>query len=307
MQKAKALKPGDTVGIIAPASPVDRQEFLRGVSEIQRLGYRARYGNSLFSTHYYFAGSHRQRAAALMDLFTDPKVKAIFCARGGYGCQHLLDLLDPETVQAHPKIFLGYSDVTVLLQFLENQCGLVCFHGPMVAKEFAQGEPYYIRKNLLDCLTRTRPGQRLRCPASETLRPGSARGRLTGGCLSLLAASIGTPFELQSQGKILFLEDINARPYQVDRMLMQLKLAGKLEGVRGFIFGEMLHCREARQAFALQEIIFSVLKEFHVPIWYGVPSGHTSTRALTLPFGVDVRLDVGERWLEVEEAAVVEE
>ena len=307
MQKAKALKPGDTVGIIAPASPVNRQDFLRGVSEIQRLGYRVRYSKSLFSTHYYFAGSHRQRATALMDLFTDPEIKAIFCARGGYGCQHLLDLLDPEIVQAHPKIFLGYSDVTVLLQFLENQCGLVCFHGPMVAKEFAQGEPYYVRESLLDCLTRTRPGQRLRCPGSRALRPGKARGRLTGGCLSLLAASIGTPFELQSQGKILFLEDINAKPYQVDRMLMQLKLAGKLEGVRAFIFGEMLHCGEAHQAFDLQEIIRSVLQEFSVPMWYGVTSGHTSTRALTLPFGVDVSLDAGERWLEVEEAAVVEE
>ncbi len=242
-----------------------------------------------------------------MNLFTDPKVKAIFCARGGYGCQYLLDLLDSETVQAHPKIFLGYSDVTVLLQFLENQCSLVCFHGPMAAKEFAQGEPYYVRESLLDCLTRTRPGQRLHCPRSETLRPGSARGRLTGGCLSLLTASVGTPFELQPQGKILFLEDINAKPYQVDGMLMQLKLAGKLEGVRAFVFGEMLRCGEARQAFTLQEIIFNVLKEFKVPIWYGVPSGHTSTGGVTLPFGVDVRLDADEKWLEVAEAAVVEE
>jgi muramoyltetrapeptide carboxypeptidase len=305
MQRAKALQPGDTVGIAAPAGCVQRPDLLSGVSEIRRLGYRVHYNDSLFSRHQYFAGSHRQRAESLMNLFTDPGVKAIFCARGGYGCQHLLDLLDPKTLQAHPKIFLGYSDVTVLLQFLENQCGLVCFHGPMVAKEFAQGEPYYVRKNLLHCLTETRPGRRLHSPGSLTLQSGTARGRLTGGCLSLLVASLGTPYELQSQDRILFLEDINAKPYQVDRMLMQLKLAGKLQGVRAFIFGEMLDCSQAGQAPAIPEIALSLLKEFQVPIWYGLPSGHTSTGNLTLPFGVEVRLDAGQRWLQFEEAAVV--
>ena len=304
MQRAKALQPGDTVGIAAPAGCVQRPDLLSGISEIRRLGYRVHYNDSLFSRHQYFAGSHRQRAESLMNLFTDPGVKAIFCARGGYGCQHLLDLLDPETLQAHPKIFLGYSDVTVLLQFLENQCGLVCFHGPMVAKEFAQGEPYYVRKNLLHCLTETWPGRRLHSPGSLTLQSGTARGRLTGGCLSLLVASLGTPFELQSQDRILFLEDINAKPYQVDRMLMQLKLAGKLQGVRAFIFGEMLDCSQAGQAPAIPEIALSLLKEFQVPIWYGLPSGHTSTGNLTLPFGVEVRLDAGQRWLQFEEAAV---
>ena len=304
MQRAKALQPGDTVGIAAPAGCVQRPDLLSGISEIRRLGYRVHYNDSLFSRHQYFAGSHRQRAESLMNLFTDPGVKAIFCARGGFGCQHLLDLLDPETLQAHPKIFLGYSDVTVLLQFLENQCGLVCFHGPMVAKEFAQGEPYYVRKNLLHCLTETRPGRRLHSPGSLTLQSGTARGRLTGGCLSLLVASLGTPYELQSQDRILFLEDINAKPYQVDRMLMQLKLAGKLQGVRAFIFGEMLDCSQAGQAPAIPEIVLSLLKEFQVPIWYGLPSGHTSTGNLTLPFGVEVRLDAGQRWLQFEEASV---
>ena len=240
-----------------------------------------------------------------MNLFTDPSVKAIFCARGGYGCQYLLELLDPETVKAHPKIFLGYSDITVLLQFLENQCGLVCFHGPMVAKEFAQGEPSYVRESLLHCMTGNLPDQRLYSPDSLTLQSGTAHGRLTGGCLSLLVASLGTPYELQSQDKILFLEDINAKPYQVDRMLMQLKLAGKLQGVRAFIFGEMFNCSSDQQEQAIPEIILRLLKEFQVPIWYGLASGHTSTGCLTLPFGVEVRLDAGQRWLQFEEAAVV--
>ena len=175
----------------------------------------------------------------------------------------------------------------------------------MVAKEFAQGEPYFARESLLHCLTEPRPGPRLHSPGSLTLQSGTARGRLTGGCLSLLVASLGTPYELQSRDRILFLEDINAKPYQVDRMLMQLKLAGKLQGVRAFIFGEMLDCSQAGQAPDIPEIVLSLLKEFQVPIWYGLPSGHTSTGNLTLPFGVEVRLDAGQRWLQFEEAAVV--
>ena len=306
MQKASPLQPGDTVGIAAPSGCVQREDLLRGVSEIRRLGYRVRSDDSLLARHRYFAGSHRQRAESLTNLFTDPGVKAIFCARGGYGCQYLLELLDPETLQAHPKIFLGYSDVTVLLQYLENQCGLVCFHGPMVAREFARGEPGYVRESLLDSLTGTRPGKKLHFPDSLTLQSGTARGRLTGGCLSLLAASLGTPYELQSRDRVLFLEDINAKPYQVDRMLMQLKLAGKLQGVRAFIFGEMLDCDPSGPAPAIPEIVSSLLKEFQVPIWYGLPSGHTSSGCLTLPFGVEVRLDAGQRWLQFEEAAVAE-
>ena len=127
---------------------------------------------------------------------------------------------------------------------------------------------------------------------------------MTGGCLSLLVASLGTPYELQSQDRILFLEDINAKPYQVDRMLMQLKLAGKLQGVRGFVFGEMLDCSQAGQTPDIPEIVLSLLQEFQVPIWYGLHSGHTSTGCLTLPFGVEVRLDSGQRWLQFEEVAV---
>lgn len=307
MQKVKILKPGDTVGIAAPAGQINRQDLLRGISEIKRLGYQVYYTDDLFSSHYYFAGSHQQRAQNLLDLFANPKVKAIFCARGGYGCQYLLGLLDIEALRANPKIFLGYSDITVLLQFLENNCNMVCFHGPMVSKEFALGKPHYSKESLQGCLSRTGPGQRLHFPQTDTLRPGKARGKLTGGCLSLLTAGLGTRYELRSTNKILFLEDINVQPYQVDRMLTQLRLAGKLEGVRAFIFGEMLNCTKSAKAFSLQEVIFNILKGLEVPIWYGLPSGHTSTGALTLPFGVEISLDTGEKWFQVEESAVVEE
>ncbi len=182
---------------------------------------------------------------------------------------------------------------------------MTCFHGPMVARELALGEPYYVKENLLQCLTDLQPGQRITSPQLEILQSGVARGRLTGGCLSLLTATLGTPYEIKTEGKILFLEDVNAKPYQVDRMLMHLKLAGKLEAVQGIVFGEMLHCVQGpEQEYRLQEIVLDVLKDLRVPILYGLPSGHTATGALTLPFGVQVRLNADEKYIELEEAAV---
>jgi muramoyltetrapeptide carboxypeptidase len=305
MQKVKALKRGGTVGIIAPAGSVKEESLLKGSVELQALGFQVICSDSALSQHYYFAGSHDERAAELVRMFEDPRVDAIFCARGGYGCHHLIGRLDASRIKVNPKIFIGYSDITVLLQFLENSCHMTCFHGPMVARELALGEPSYVRENLLECLTRINPGQRITSSGLETLRPGVARGRLTGGCLSLLTATLGTRYEIETTGKILFLEDVNAKPYQVDRMLMHLKLARKLEDVQGIVFGEMLHCAPgSEQRYSLQEIIFDILRDFGFPILFGLPSGHTSTGALTLPFGVMALLNADEKYLELEEAAV---
>jgi muramoyltetrapeptide carboxypeptidase len=305
MQKVNALKPGGTVGVIAPAGSVKQESLLKGAAELQRLGFQVVCSDSALSQHYYFAGSHEERAGEFTRMFEDPRIDAIFCARGGYGCHHVVTRLDPKRIKANPKIFIGYSDITVLLQFLENACQMTCFHGPMVAREFAMGEPFYARESLLECLTRVSPSQRVTSSELETLQPGIARGRLTGGCLSLLTATLGTPYEIQTAGKILFLEDVNAKPYQVDRMLMHLKLADKLENVQGIVFGEMLHCVPSpEQEYGLQEIIFDILREFGFPILYGLPSGHTSTGALTLPFGVPVLLNANDKYLQLEDAAV---
>jgi len=305
MRRPKALREGNTIGIIAPASNVDREAFLRGVAALEQLNYRVRYSDQVFLQQHYFAGAHELRAAELMQMFADPQIDAIFCARGGYGCHHLLQRLDPDVLQANPKIFLGHSDVTVLLQYLENQCQMVSFHGPMVAREFALGEPYYNRQNFLGCVADVAGGQQVTASALETLRAGSAHGRLTGGCLSLLTATLGTPWEIQTDGKILFLEDVNAKPYQVDRMLMHLKLAGKLDKVRGIVFGVMLNCKQSdTQGYSLQEIVLKTLEEYSFPILYGLPSGHTESGSLTLPFGVDATLNADDRYLELKEAAV---
>jgi muramoyltetrapeptide carboxypeptidase len=305
MRKPKALREGSTIGIVAPASNVDREALLQGAAELERLGYRVRYSGQVFLQESYFAGTHAARAAEIMRMFVDPQIDAIFCARGGYGCHHLLQRLDAARVRANPKIFVGYSDVTVLLQYLENQCELVSFHGPMVAREFALGVPSYDQQNLRHCLTQVVGGQRIAAPGLETLRPGSARGRLTGGCLSLLTATLGTAWELQTADKILFLEDVNAKPYQVDRMIMHLKLAGKFDEVHGLVFGTMLNCRQSEtQDYRLQDIVLRTLDGFSFPILYGLPSGHTESGALTLPFGVEVTLDADGRYLDLEEAAV---
>ncbi|MBM3803304.1 MAG: LD-carboxypeptidase [Acidimicrobiia bacterium] len=305
MRKPKALREGSTIGIVAPASNVDREALVQGAAELERLGYRARYSAQVFSQEYYFAGTHTARAAELMRMFVDPQIDAIFCARGGYGCHHLLQRLDVAVVRANPKIFLGYSDVTVLLQYLENQCQMVSFHGPMVAREFALGVPSYDAQNLQRCLTQVVGGQRIVAPGLETLRPGSARGRLTGGCLSLLTATLGTAWEIETDAKVLFLEDVNAKPYQVDRMLMHLRLAGKFDKLHGLVFGTMLNCRQSEnQDYGLQEIILKTLENYSFPILYGLPSGHTESGSLTLPFGVEVTLNADSQYLVLEEAAV---
>jgi muramoyltetrapeptide carboxypeptidase len=305
MNRPQALKSGATIGVVAPASPANQESFMQGVHELEGLGFRVKYSDSVFDRQIYFAGSHAWRAGNLLEMFADPEVDAIICARGGYGCHYLLPLLEPANIRSHPKIFMGYSDTTVLLQFLEQQCEMNCFHGPMVSFEFSRGEEAYDRQVFWDCLTRTSPGQIIASRDFEVLRGGSAEGILSGGCLSLLTALQGTPYEPRTEGRILFLEDIDAKPYQVDRMMMQLKLGGKLEKIHGIIFGEMMGCLPSSdQPFRLQDILFDILKDYHFPILFGVPSGHARQGMLTLPFGIRVRMDAEARSLEFLEGAV---
>ena len=222
-----------------------------------------------------------------------PEVKAIVCARGGYGCNYLLPRLDLALVRANPKIFVGCSDVTTLLTYLSDATGLVTFHGPMLAGDFARpdglDEDSWFAAVTSESLYRWEFGE----DEVRALRPGKATGKLYGGCLSLLAASLGTPYEIQTEGTILFLEDRGEAPYRIDRMLMHLKLAGKFEGVKGIIFGEMIDCdAPSGQSYTLQDVMLRIVGDMGVPVAYGLRSGHVSRRALTLPFGVDTTLTV---------------
>jgi muramoyltetrapeptide carboxypeptidase len=293
--KPPALLIGDSIGIVAPASSFNRDEFEAGCDALKRMGYTPVYHHSIFDNDLYFAGSVERRARELEEMFVRDDVKAVICARGGYGSNYLLESLDAGKIRAHPKIFIGYSDNTTLLTHFCDAGNMVTFHGPMVAKDFARSDGVDIA-SWHSALTGTENWP-LDFPHDSGVKPlatGSAEGVFYGGCLSMLVASLGTPYEIRTGGTILFIEDVAAKPYQVDRMLMQLKLAGKLAGVRGFVFGEMLDCIQTpNQPYTLEEIVMRVLGDLNIPVAYGVRSGHVSRQNITLPLGIGAQLNVG--------------
>jgi len=297
--KPAALQRGDTVGIVAPASNVKRQSLEAGCEALRSLGYKPFYFDSIFDQDLYFAGSAEHRARELEEMFVRDDVRAILCARGGYGSNYLLKLLDLEKIKAHPKIFAGYSDLTTLLTYFADSAGLVTFQGPMVAKDFADADGVDLFS--WECALQGLSEWTLKPDAGvKSLVEGSAEGVLYGGCLSLLVASLGTPYEVRTAGTILFIEDIAAKPYQIDRMLMQLKLAAKLADVRGIIFGEMVDCAQTKnQGYELEEVVLRVVGDLGVPVAYGLHSGHVSRGNITLPIGVTARLVVRESRVEV--------
>ena len=292
--KPPALRPGDRVGIVAPASYFKRELFEKGVEGLRRLGYEPVFLKSIFERDLYFAGSAARRARELEAMFGRDDIQAIVCARGGYGANYLLPHLDLDIVRKHPKIFCGYSDVTCLLTCLHDATGLVTFHGPMVTGDFAR--QHGINEMSWQAATAGNPDWELASHQSFGLNPmvpGRAEGALYGGCLSILVASLGTPYEAHTEGKLLFLEDVGAKPYQIDRMLMQMKLAGKFREVRGIVFGEMMDCIQSPdQPYTLQEVVQRVVGELNIPVAYGLRSGHVSRENATLPLGVKTRLTV---------------
>ncbi len=294
--KPPALHPGDTVGIVAPASSFKREQFEAGCDALRRMGYEPVYDESIFAHDFYFAGSVERRARELEEMFSRDDVKAILCARGGYGANYLLQALDVRKIIAHPKIFVGYSDITTLLTYLSDAARIVTFHGPMVTKDFAKLDGLQI-ESWQSALSGAENWRLDLGPNSgvKALALGSGEGLLYGGCLSMLVASLGTPYQIQTDGTILFIEDVATKPFQIDRMLMQLKLAGKLTGVRGIIFGEMLDCVQApNQGYTLEQVVIKVVGELGVPVAYGLRSGHVSRQNITLPLGVNARLAVSD-------------
>jgi muramoyltetrapeptide carboxypeptidase len=303
--KPRALRPGDKVGLIAPASSFNREAFASGCRQLRRMGYEPVYSEDIFDRDLYFAGSAERRRREFADMLQRDDVAAMIGVRGGYGSNYLLEPLDFDLFRSHPKILLGCSDLTSLLTAIHDRAGLVTFHGPMTAKDIAEAtfETSSWENAFGGATAWTIPAAGV-----EVLRPGRGRGRLYGGCLSLLTASLGTPYEIRTEDTILFLEDVGEKPYQIDRMLRQLILAGKFEGVRGVIFGEMLECVQPKgQTYTLQEVITRVLGEWDAPIVYGLKSGHVSGGNITLPIGVEAALtaDSSGAQLKILEAATV--
>jgi muramoyltetrapeptide carboxypeptidase len=293
--KPPALRAGDNIGIVAPASYFKRQDFEDGCTALRRMGYNPVFEESIFDRDLYFAGSVDRRARELENMFLRDDVKAIVCARGGYGSNYLLPVLDIAKITSHPKAFIGYSDNTTLQTYFCDAARIVTFQGPMVAKDFAKADGIDI-ESWQAALT-GRENWRFDFDSNSGVKPlaqGSAEGVLYGGCLSMLVESLGTSYEIRTEGTILFIEDVATKPYQIDRMLMHLKLAGKLNDVRGLIFGEMLDCIQAPdQGYTLEEVVMRVVGDLRVPVAYGLRSGHVSSHNITLPIGVSAVLNVG--------------
>jgi muramoyltetrapeptide carboxypeptidase len=302
--KPPALRAGDTVGIVAPASNIKPEMVEAGCDALRRLGYKPFYFDSILDQDLYFAGTVKRRANEIEAMFAKEEVRAILSARGGYGTNYLLPELDAAMFARAPIIFAGYSDVTSLLTWWTSSTGLVTFHAPMVAIDFSKADG--VDLNSWKAAMEGTPSWEIASDAQPLVK-GTAEGILYGGCLSMLVASLGTPYEIQTAGTVLFIEDVYAKPFQIDRMLMHLKLAGKLAGVRGLIFGEMLDClQNAEQNYTLQEVILRVVGDLGIPIGFGLRSGHVSRGNITLPLGVQARLTVGsDVRLEILESATV--
>jgi muramoyltetrapeptide carboxypeptidase len=274
------------VAVVAPASNIQRPLLEKGCDALRQMGYQPVYLESIFEQDLYFAGSVERRARELEEMFVRDDVRAILCARGGYGANYLLRKLDPGKIVAHPKVFVGYSDITTLLTCFADSAGFVTFHGPMVTKDFANADGVDL------AAWQAAVGGAIEWEigpdsGAKPLIEGNAEGVLYGGCLSLLVAALGTPHDIRTAGTILFLEDLNAKPYQIDRMLMQLKLAGKFDGVKGIVLGEMLDCVQTQnQGYRLEEVILRIVGDLDVPVAYGLPSGHVTRKNITLPLGV---------------------
>lgn len=292
--KPPAVPEGARVAVIAPASSARAELIEQGMAALRARGYDPVPGKYARGKQPpYFSGTIAERLADLHAAFADPEVKAIFTTRGGYGSNYLLEGIDLDLVRANPKPLVSYSDLTAVQTWLFDQTGLPAFHGPLVAGDFSREGGVHdasLNAALTGGLVEAGPQEGLRI-----LKPGRAEGALYGGCLSILTASLGTRFAPQTEGTLLFLEDVGAKPYQIDRMLRQMVLAGKFDGVSGIVFGEMLECASPNTApDFLDQVILGVLDWFDGPIGIGLRSGHVSRANVTLPFGVRAELVLEE-------------
>ncbi|KYD07902.1 LD-carboxypeptidase [Heyndrickxia sporothermodurans] len=306
MQKGKTLKFGDTIGLIAPASPTNKDRTFKAIETIEHLGFRVIVGDSCFQVlGGYLAGTPKSRASELNSMFKDDEVDAILCLRGGYGTPQILTYLDYEMIAENPKLFIGYSDITALHIALMQKSHLATIHGPMAASDLIDADDF-TKQALLRTVIDSRPLGKLENPNKEnmcSLVAGEATGEIVGGNLSLICALLGTPYELDTTGKLLFLEEIDEEPYKVDRMLTQLMLAGKLTDAAGIILGSWTNCegKAYPNGFTLMDVFKNIFIPINKPTIYNVFAGHCETK-LTLPLGVKARVDATMKQLIIEES-----
>ena len=303
------LSRGDLIGIISPASPVDDLSRIeRGVQYLERCGYRTIAGKNIAQRRGYLAGTDDQRAADLLAMFSDRRVKAIFCLRGGYGSPRLLARIDYALIRRNPKIFVGYSDITALHAAFWTRARLVTFHGPMVAVDMAGAMDPFAEESFWRLLTAPLTRMMLHSPGGTGVVPGSgtASGRLIGGNLSLIVSLLGTPYQPDFRRALLFLEEIGEEPYRIDRMMTQLRNAGILGRVSGVLIGQFSDCAPkdpSKPSLTADEVLREHGSAFGKPFVAGLPFGH-ERGMLTIPFGVRGRLDTAAGSLELLEPAV---
>ncbi len=299
-----AVRPGDTIGIIAPAGPLeDRGTFDRGVAVLEGLGFHIRYDQRIFRSLRYLAGTDEERAEELMRSFEEPDIDAILSLRGGYGCSRLIPLLNEKRLRPNCKVFMGFSDLTTLHLYFRRRYGWVTFHGPMASSPTLPGHGSPEANHLMSLLGDPNYLPSFSLPTMEGWFPGVAEGRLTGGCLSVIAASIGTPYEIKTEGRVLFLEDLGEHPYRIDRMITQLRQGGKLDSVAGLLLGSFTDCEPNQAGYTLKESLKEILAVLNVPVLAGFPAGH-GPENWAIPLGVHVRLDADSPSLEFLESAV---
>lgn len=299
--KPERLKKGDTVAVIAPASPPNKENLKRGLKFVEDLGLNYKLGKSLYTEYGYLAGNDEERLADLHEMFLDDEVKAIICAGGGYGTARIASAIDYDAIKNNPKIFWGYSDITFLHTAIRQKTGMVTFHGPMLASDIGKEGANQISKDTF---------RQLFAPSDlnyssaiseiEELVSGSAEGSLVGGNLSLLSSSMGTPFEIDTVGKILLIEDINEEPRAVDRMLNQLYMAGKLQQSAGILIGDFNNCVPERElSLSLEEVIGHYIQLAGRPALRGFNMGHCSPH-IGVPLGAAASMNTKEKTLFVE-------
>ncbi len=290
--RARPLVPGDLIRVVAPSSPFREDALRAGIAVLESWGYRVAHRDDLFDRRDYFAGTPARRAAELHEAFEDPDCAAILPVRGGYGLTSVLPLLDAELIAAHPTALVGCSDLTVLLNWLVDRAGMTAVHGPMVAG-LGRGEDPEGAARMKAILEGAKPA-----PLSSLfddamqwcVAPGTARGEAVGGSLSLVAAGCGTPWQLETRGRVLFLEDVGERPYRIDRLLVQLQQAGLFDEAAAVVLGDFVGCDEPNSELGWRDAAVRVFRRLAVPVVAGIPFGHGSPN-LAFPLGVPCDVD----------------
>lgn len=313
-RKAQRLKEGDTIGLITPGSFISDENLQTAITNIESLGLKVRLSKHIRAKRGFNAGTDAQRLEDLHTMFADNSIHGIWCARGGYGCGRLLPYIDYKLIKKHPKVLIGYSDITGLLQAIHDKTGLVCFHGPVGASTFTDYTVEHLRNTLMPknelpykiVLAASQQDNKNKAYQTKVIQSGKATGELIGGNLSILASLAGTDFELNVKDKLLFIEDIGEKPYRIDRMLTQLRQSCDLSQAAGIALGVFADCEADvdDHSLSLLETLDDRLSDLDIPVIYGLSFGHISDQC-TFPIGIKATLDTSEQTLKLNEMAIL--